>query len=165
VNRWAVRCIGGGRELRDVQELAGAADPPWLASLALNADQDSAFLDVTVLPEGRAARPDQSLKAPTLTSQCEPVWGPDGRELFYRGVDKGQAVLASAGLRLTPEVSVLARRTLFPIDEMVGTTTHANYDIAPDGRTFVMVQQSPANRIMVIQNLPGLVSRMRGSNP
>ncbi len=45
---------------------------------------------------------------------------------------------------------------------MIGTTPHANYDLSPDGRTFVMVRRSPSTRIMIIQNLPALVERMRG---
>lgn len=39
-----------------VFDVTGAAGRPWLASIAFNVDQDSAFLDVTVLPEGRATR-------------------------------------------------------------------------------------------------------------
>ena len=39
-----------------VYDVEGAADRPWLATLALNAGQDSAFLDIRVLPEGRATR-------------------------------------------------------------------------------------------------------------
>ncbi len=50
----------------------------------------------------------------------------------------------------------------FPIGEIVGTSPHANYDVSPNGKTFVMVRRSPAARIMVIQNLPALVRRVRG---
>jgi hypothetical protein len=39
-----------------VYDVEGAADRPWLATLALNAGQDSAFLDIRVLPEGQATR-------------------------------------------------------------------------------------------------------------
>jgi serine/threonine protein kinase len=39
-----------------VYDVAGAADRPWLATLALNADQDSAFLDIRILPDGQATR-------------------------------------------------------------------------------------------------------------
>ncbi len=53
------------------------------------------------------------------------------------------------------------RTRLFPIGDIVGTSPHANYGISPDGKTFVMVRSSPAARVMVIQNLPGLVRRMR----
>lgn len=39
-----------------VYDIAAAGGRPWLASLAINFAQDSAFIDVTVLPNGRAAR-------------------------------------------------------------------------------------------------------------
>ena len=39
---------------------------------------------------------------------------------------------------------------------------HANYDLSPDGRTFVMVRLNPSSRIMVIQNLPALVRKLSG---
>jgi len=46
----------------------------------------------------------------------------------------------------------------------MGTATpHANYDISPDGKTFVMVRLNPASRIMVLQNLPALVAKLRGN--
>jgi hypothetical protein len=56
---------------------------------------------------------------------------------------------------------VLDRRALFSVAEMVGSAPHANYDISPDGRTFAMVRRSAANRIVVIQNLPELLRRLR----
>jgi hypothetical protein len=36
--------------------------------------------------------------------------------------------------------------------------------VSPDGRTFVMVRNNPATRIMVIQNLPALVAKLRGQD-
>ena len=35
-------------------------------------------------------------------------------------------------------------------------------ELSPDGKAFVMVRRTPATRIMVIQNLPALVSRLQG---
>jgi hypothetical protein len=46
---------------------------------------------------------------------------------------------------------------------MVGTSPHANYDISPDGHSFAMVRRSPANRIVVIQNLPALIRRLQSA--
>ena len=40
------------------------------------------------------------------------------------------------------------------MDDIVGATPHANYAISPDGKTFAMVRRAPANRIIVLQNLP-----------
>jgi serine/threonine-protein kinase len=93
----------------------------------------------------------------------EPVWSPDGRELFYRETKPETPYLVAAGITRTPALAVTGRKRLFPISDIVGTAPHANYDISPDGKTFVMVRTSPAARIVVIQNLPALVRRMRGS--
>ena len=60
-------------------------------------------------------------------------------------------------------LAVAGRRTLFSMADIVGTTPHSNYDISPDGREFVMVRRSPATRIMVLQNLPEIVRRLRGA--
>ncbi len=91
----------------------------------------------------------------------EPVWGPDSRELFYRATDTGRPELIAARLETTPTLRVLERRPLFSVENYVPATPHASYAISPDGKTFVMVQRNPASRIMVIQNLPGLVGRLR----
>jgi len=91
----------------------------------------------------------------------EPVWSPDGRELFYRETKQEDPYLVAAGIGTTPALAVTGRKRLFPIGDIVGTAPHANYDVSPDGKTFVMVRSSPAARVMVIQNLPALVRRIR----
>jgi Tol biopolymer transport system component/tRNA A-37 threonylcarbamoyl transferase component Bud32 len=91
----------------------------------------------------------------------EPVWGPGGRELFYRASADGRVELVAAHLELAPTVRVTERRTLFALDDYVPSTPHTNYALSPDGRTFVMIQHNPASRIMVIQNLPALASQLR----
>jgi eukaryotic-like serine/threonine-protein kinase len=90
----------------------------------------------------------------------EPKWSPDGRELFYRETKPEGPYLIAAGIAKTPTLSVTGRKRLFPIGDIVGTAPHANYDISPDGKTFVMVRTSPAARIVVIQNLPALARRL-----
>jgi hypothetical protein len=95
----------------------------------------------------------------------EPVWGPDGRELFYRGGSADRLELVRVQLRTTPELEVVSREPLFAIGEIAGSAPHGNYDISPDGTTFVMVRRSPATRIIVLQNLPGLVGRLREASP
>jgi Tol biopolymer transport system component len=95
----------------------------------------------------------------------EPVWGPGGRELFYRGTTGSRLDLMVAELRTAPELDVVSRRALFPIDEIAGTAPHANFDISPDGKTLAMVRRSPATRIVVLQNLPELVRHLRDASP
>jgi len=99
----------------------------------------------------------------SLSGGAEPVWGPNGRELFYRASNGSGVDLVMATLQTSPTLQVISRRPLFTVSDMGTATPHANYDISPDGKTFVMVRLNPASRIMVIQNLPGLVAKLRGS--
>ncbi len=99
----------------------------------------------------------------SLSGGAEPVWGPNGRELFYRASNGSGVDLMMATVQVTPTFQVSSRQPLFPVSDIGTATPHANYDISPDGKTFVMVRLNPASRIMVIQNLPGLVEKLRGS--
>jgi serine/threonine-protein kinase len=93
----------------------------------------------------------------------EPVWSKDGRELFYRGFTAdGQPVLFAARIDAGRSFAVASRQELFSLADYVGTQPHANYDVSPDGQYFAMVRRSPSTRIMIIQNLPALVERLRG---
>jgi len=94
----------------------------------------------------------------------EPVWAPSGRELFYREMQQQDPHLVAAGIATSPALAVTGRKRLFPIGDIAATAPHANYDISPDGKTFVMVRRSPAARVMVIQNLPALVRRLRAGS-
>jgi serine/threonine-protein kinase len=98
----------------------------------------------------------------SLDGGTEPVWSPDGRELFYRETKQENPYLVAAGIATTPALAVRGRKRLFPIGDIVGTAPHANYDVSPDGKTFVMVRSSPAARVVVIQNLAALVRRWGG---
>ncbi len=104
---------------------------------------------------------------PVLVSQdggTEPVWSPDGRELFYRSVSNNEGVLMAAAVRTTPALAVASQQVLFNVQDMVGTGPHANYDVSPDGRMFVMVRRNPTSHIVVIQDLPGLLRKLRSTS-
>jgi serine/threonine-protein kinase len=93
---------------------------------------------------------------------AEPVWGRGSRELFYRGGAAALPQLMVAVIEGPAAPAVSSRRALFPVPDIVTSTPHANYDISPDGASFAMVQNNPSTRIMVIQNLPALVAKLRG---
>jgi len=72
----------------------------------------------------------------SLDGGTEPVWSPRGDELFYRS---GPALLA-ATVRLSPVFGVLRRTLLFSDRNYLADLTHQMYDVAPDGRHFLMVR-------------------------
>ncbi len=87
----------------------------------------------------------------------EPVWSPDAGTLYYR--ESVSQDLVGAVMNHTGKVLVLGRQFLFPIKDMVPGFSHANYDVSPDGRTFVMVRRSAGNGITVLSNVPEIVRR------
>jgi Tol biopolymer transport system component len=90
----------------------------------------------------------------------EPVWGPDGREIFYRTTNEGTNELIAARVQTTPQFKVLSRQALFPVDDYSPATPHASYDVSPDGRSFVMVRRNAAGRLIVLQNFPEFIRRL-----
>ena len=87
----------------------------------------------------------------------EPVWSPDGSELFYRN---GRQMLA-VGVEARPTLRTTASELLFEGDFELDRTAGgiggiAYYDVRPDGQRFVMIQTvtgpEDTSRIHVIQN-------------
>lgn len=66
---------------------------------------------------------------------AEPVWSRDGRQLFYREGNK----LFAATLSATGAPSVETRRLVFD-QAYVQDPTHVMYDVAPDGKSFLMLR-------------------------
>ena len=95
------------------------------------------------------------------TSRCG---APTGASCSIGRRSRTDPYLVAAGIATTPALAVTGRTRLFPIGDIVGTAPHANYDVSPDGKTFVMVRSSPAARVVVIQNLPALVRRLQGTS-
>jgi hypothetical protein len=136
------------------QYVGASPDGRWISFVSDQSGRDEVYL------RDLAGEHDQVVVS--LDGGNEPVWSPDGRELFYRELKEKDPYLVAAAVATTPTLRVTGRQRLFPIGDIVGTAPHANYDISPDGKTFVMVRRSPAARIVVIQNLPALVRRLQG---
>jgi hypothetical protein len=81
---------------------------------------------------------------------AQPLWNPNGREIFYRSEDKTMVVSVSAGA-----VPTLSDPTLLfeqPYAFGAGITI-PNYDISADGQRFVMVKgESNAARLNLVLN-------------
>jgi eukaryotic-like serine/threonine-protein kinase len=92
---------------------------------------------------------------------AQPAWSRDGRELFYRAPGPGpmmrmMAVDVTPGQAFAagrPRVQWEAMRTRYP-----GGTGGRTYDVAPDGRRFLMIQQRdsapqpPVTHVVLVQN-------------
>ncbi len=66
----------------------------------------------------------------------EPVWAPDGSELFYRS----EGHFMAAAVDLTNGFRADAPRALFEDVYVRQAQTGPNYDVAPDGEHFVFVR-------------------------
>ena len=68
----------------------------------------------------------------------EPVWNPNGRELFYRSGDKMMAV----EIATQPGFSAGKPKVLFEGQYVPTPSTFPNYDVSPDGQRFLMFKPS-----------------------
>ena len=82
----------------------------------------------------------------------EPVWSRDSRELFYRSSTAGEPRLMAAVVEVAGGLPRVRSRTeLFDVANIEFATPHANYDVYPDGRSFLMVRQGrPGQRAEVV---------------
>jgi dipeptidyl aminopeptidase/acylaminoacyl peptidase len=75
----------------------------------------------------------------------EPLWSPDGKRLYYRVGTR----LMAAQVVTTPALSITARDVLFE-GPYITDPWHPNYDVAPDGQSFVMLKPVEENRQLVV---------------
>ena len=79
------------------------------------------------------------------------AWSPDGRRLYYRGRDRG---VWMAEVTTTPALVVGRPVRLFSADEY-----DESLDLAPDGKRFAMVRESPQPRQQIQLVVNGLRAR------
>jgi len=117
-------------------------DGKWLAYVSNASGQNDIYLRPFQGPDRRW----------TISTQggTQPVWNPNGKEIFYRNGDKMMAV----EMTVTPEVKLSTPRLLFEQRFAFGAgITIANYDVTGDGQRFVMVkEEAGAARLNVVLN-------------
>jgi Tol biopolymer transport system component len=78
----------------------------------------------------------------------EPVWSPTESKLYYRD----EQSIVAVSFRAASGFEVTGRQTLFPDVFLKRTLPHANYDIAPDGKSFLFLQSTSDNEGIVVYN-------------
>jgi serine/threonine-protein kinase len=92
----------------------------------------------------------------------EAVWSPSGREIFFRNGDKMMAVsLAATGDRIRAEKPVL----LFEAPYDHGFPWYPTYDVAADGREFLMIRSEPRPAPTQLNVVLGWFSALRRQPP
>ena len=75
----------------------------------------------------------------------EPLWSRDGKRIFYRTEGR----LIAATVSTSPSLAVTARDSVLA-GPFAADLFHPNYDVAPDGRSFVMIRPVEADRHVVL---------------
>jgi hypothetical protein len=105
-------------------------DGRWLAY----ASDESGRLEVYV-----RSYPDLERKWQISTAGgTEPAWSADGRELFYRDEDGSRMMAVS--ITTEPELTPGRPEPVFEGDYVPTPWFGRNFDVAPDGQSFVMVE-------------------------
>ena len=103
----------------------------WLAYVSAKAGRDEIYVRPYPGPGGEVI-------VSTGGGQ-EAVWGSDGTELFYRNGDQMMVVATETEDRFLAEAPRVLFEGNFVLDNAAGGGGNPNYDIAPDGQSFVMV--------------------------
>ncbi len=128
-------------------EEAGAVFSPdgrWLAYMSTESGRQEIYVQPFPGPGGKWQISTEGGR--------EPLWARNGEELFYRIGDKMMAVEVATA----PTFSAGSPRLLFEGTFQMALLSRANYNVAPDGQRFVMIQEgasdSSVSQINVVLN-------------
>ena len=115
-------------------------DGRWLAYVSDETDEYQVYV-VEYPGPGRKI-------AVSIDGGLSPIWSPDGSELFFRNGGK----LMSAAVNYEPEIGFAPPVELFEGPYTLDLMGHQRWDVAPDGDTFLMVENGDDFRLVVVQN-------------
>jgi len=141
--------IGGLRHIVTINPGAGVAPSPLLPVWSSNANlsRDGRWVAYMASAVGASADvwvaqfppSDFRYQVTTGGGASDPVWSPDGKHLFYIVKrDSPESQLIQLDVQTQPTFSMIGRPTALPIRGFTGTGPR-NYDISPDGNSFVMI--------------------------
>ena len=116
----------------DEEHAAISPDGRWLAYTTDEAGQE----DIYVRPFPNVD--DRKWRISTAGAR-EPLWGPDGGELFYRG--RGANAVMSVRIETEPVFRAGTPEVVFEGAYRLGGGV--NYDLSPNGQRFLMIKEGP----------------------
>ena len=136
----------------DEKEPRASPDSRWLAYVSNESGREEVYI--------RSMTPGGGRVPVSAGGGGEPLWAPRGLTLYYR---VGSEVV-EASIATTPSLRVSGRRVLFS-GPYGSDVFHPNYDVAPDGRSFLMVRPVDQSRglVMVVNWARELRRRMGGT--
>jgi serine/threonine-protein kinase len=155
--------LGSNRVVRPLlnspaNELRGELSPDnrWLAYISTEGGTPGIYVRPFLGPDRKWRI------SPTGVYANDPLWSPDGEELFYRDLDAGNVMSVKVE---TEKGFAASPPTVLFEDRYAGSPPYGrNYDIAPDGQRFVMVKSvdPPPRRIVVVLNWFEELKRLAG---
>jgi serine/threonine-protein kinase len=112
-------------------------DGKWVAYTSDESGRNQVYVTPLPGPGGRVQV--------SANGGAQPVWSADNRRLFY----SANGGLMAATLSFTPTVRVESREKLFDVVK-TGPPTHAAYDVARDGKHFVLLQSTGAEAQLIV---------------
>ncbi len=123
--------------IADEKEARVSPDSKWLAYVSNESGVEEVY--VRALLPGGARVPVSS------GGGGEPLWSRDGHRLYFRSGTR----LMVATVTTSPRLAVSAPELVFQ-GPYATESYHPNYDVAPDGRSFVMIRPVEQNRQLVV---------------
>jgi serine/threonine-protein kinase len=138
-------------------EVAPAISPNgrWMAYSSSETGRSDVF--VVPFPNTKEARWPVS-----VAGGSEPAWSRDGRELFYR--DR-QGHMAAVRVETESRFATRETTTLFADTTYQRSFVHRQYDVAPDGKRFIMIRPLASrekSRLILVQNFFEELKRLAG---
>jgi Tol biopolymer transport system component len=138
--------------INDEKEPRPSPDSRWLAYVSNESGREEVYV--------RSLTPGGGRVPVSAGGGGEPLWAPRGLTLYYRAGDQ----VVEAALAVTPSLRVVRRRVLFS-GPYASDIFHPNWDVAPDGKSFLMVKPVDQSRGLVIVVNWAAELRRRTGNP
>jgi serine/threonine-protein kinase len=137
--------------LNDEKEPRPSPDSRWLAYVSNESGREEVYV--------RSLAPGGGRVPISAGGGGEPLWAPHGLTLYYRAGDQ----VVEATLAAAPDLRVVGRRVLFS-GPYATDIFHPNWDVAPDGKSFLMVKPVDQSRgFVMVVNWAAELRRRTGS--